>query len=514
MTILNTRGTIAFNSEASRRFPISIPAGATVGNSGWSVATGAGTVVATNTHLYYVEGTVVKKMDPVDGSIVNSRDFSPATVGTVLGGGTVGGVDRIYVLTGYAAAAPTLYAISPADLSTIWSQAFTGNTLGIQASSLTPFVTASGLLVCGVDNGSPYKQRAIKDNGATATYFWTTSSGFDFSFGCTSYPGATKLYRTRSNGDAISILASDGSTGDDVAVGFTPGIAPAISGTTLGFGRKGSAPYDIEKIALSDCSHVASLSNPFSGGTIAGEPAIDSLGYIYIWSGTSLKCYDGNFNLQWTYTHFESIGAFFLDDQRRLYITGATKVQSLAADRSLLWEISYTGGAPYLLYQISAEQLIALKAGAAFGITLTLSMNIDRVFPIHWRGQPVFDRVMPVQYKRLMQIDREFNILYDIDNMLRVSRTFPVRYAIGLEIDRKFPIYIQGPQIVDFNRTFPVHYQTSLNINRAFPILYKSTPVVDAWTKEASDSDLWTKEDDQSDTWVKEPAKSDSWSKE
>lgn len=490
MAILNARGTSAYNLGNTRAFPVVMEAGALAGTSDWSAATGLGAAVATDSFLYYVESTILKKMDPETGSVVASRDFSPNAIGIFLGGGTVGGVDRIYVLKDPTSAASVVHAVKTTDLTDIWTQDYTGNTLGIKDSTFCPYDTTSGLLVCGVDNGSPYKLRAIKDNGATASYFWTSDNTGDLSFGCTSYPGASRIFR--SNPNAIAVSVADGTTAYNVAgANFAGGIAPSILGTTLGFGRSGASPYDIAKITLSDGVADSPLANPFSGGAIATEPGIDSSGYLYIWSGTFLKCYDASFNLQWTYTHFETIAALALDSERRLYISSASKIQCYNASRVLQWEVSYSGGVAHALFQLSSTRLIAMKSGAALGIALTTTSTFDRVLPIQWRVQLVSDRQMPTQYSSLFSIERQFNLLYDLGQMLRISRSFPINYVTGRAIDKKFPIYLQGPHEIKSDREFVILFQASLNVDRIFPLHFASSPSADVWQKEQALEDQW-----------------------
>jgi len=439
--------------------------------TGWTY-NGAGNLygVATDAYYLFTSGSVVYKVDVLTGSVTTATPGS--TLGAYCALGLRDGIERIYVLD---TANRKIICLKVSDLSQLWITSALPNAVNA-VGLLTVHNTASGLMVTVTDDGGSNTCRCFRDDGSSYTNVW--NSTVINSYRKVSSPGGDFI-----QGGRYAAKASDGTQKwDSGASGITSGVAMSIDPADVyGYARSGSAPYNIVKIQLSDGTTSWTLTTPTTPTNIAEEPVIvPGTGDFIIWAGTAVKAYDASKNALWTYTHFESVGALWIDESKRIFISGATKIQCLAyADRSLIWETTASG---YKLTPATAQVLISHISNYVYAINIAPS-TFDRVVAFNTLVERTIDRALAFNALVDRTIDRSlaFNSLVE----RAIDRAVPFNSLLGLTIDRLFPMRLGGPtDLYDrelplntlvslaFDRVLPWGSSAALQIDRTLPILY------------------------------------------
>lgn len=364
------------NSTYNRILPI-CAMGTPSATSDWSQSYGGLCAVGADGYVFWVRSNrYIDKVDPADGSVVSTRDFGAGSnLANHLCACDVAGVAHIYCTTAYNTSSALCHAIKTSDLSDYWTQAWTGCPAGgMMETNFFVFETTSGVLIIGTEVASNYYWRCIKDSGATAAYFWTSTLAT--SGAKSALLLGDKIYGITAGGGGIrAVKASDG-TSSIIATqtGITNGSGLPMSGVR-GFGIcliGASAPYKLRKFQLSDGLTPGGLPPDLQLTANAKlYPTINNEGLWFFADGTSVYCYDEFFNRAWTYTNPETVVAIWTDLEQNLYVESASYLRCInGTDHSTeRWSVAVPAALTPVV--VSDTRLVMYDGTRCLGIAIT-----------------------------------------------------------------------------------------------------------------------------------------------
>jgi hypothetical protein len=343
--------------------------------SDWSQSYGGEYAVVADGYVFWTRSNrYIDKIDPADGSIVQTRDFGAGSnLAQQLCACDVAGVTHIYCTTAYNTSSALLRAIKVSDLTDYWTQAWTGCPAGgVLQNTFYAFETASGVLILASEVSPNYYWRAIKDSGATAAYFWTSTLATSGAKSAVLL--GDKIYGIASGGGSIRAVKAVDGTSSILATqtNIASGSALVLSGVR-GYGIcliNASAPYKFRKFQLSDgLTPVLMTDLTLTSGAVL-YATINNEGLWYFADGTKVYCYDEFWNKAWEYTNAETVTRVWVDLEQNVYVMSASNLRCVSGvDQTVRWTIAVP--AALQIVPVSDSRLLLYDATQCMGIAIT-----------------------------------------------------------------------------------------------------------------------------------------------